>query len=158
MAKPKLTASERNKLLLEQKAKAQMEFFKNNFGIEFRKIYSKQYLYVNSIQNEDWLFFCCKSCLKFQEKGIYSFEPINWTLEEKIFVKENEVEPITITIGNIVNQGILLKVNPESLTEQLKNHLKDIVIGNDDFTKLKNCKNEEDEFSSIKIKIEWRYL
>lgn len=158
MSKPKLTASEKNKLWLEQKAKAQMEFFKKNFGIEFSEMYSKQYLYVKSIQNEDWLFFCSQNCLKFEEKGIYSFEPKNWKLKEKIFVKVNEFEPITIAIGNVVNDGALVKVNPENLTDELKNHLQDIVIGDDDFTKLKNCRNEEDEYSKLKIKIKGRYL
>lgn len=158
MPKSKLTASEKNKLWLDQKAKAQMEFFKKNFGIEFSEMYSKQYLYVKSIQNEDWLFFCSQNCLKFEEKGFYSFEPINLKLKEKIFVKENEFEPITITIGNIVNDGLILKLNPENLTNEAKNHLQDIVIGDDDFTKLKNCRDEEDEYSKVKIKIEGRYL
>lgn len=158
MKKAKLTASQRKKMLIEKEVEAQRTFFEKNFGIIFKKWHSNKYIPVLKIENEDWVFFCGNECLNWTGEGTYIFEPLNWTLEEKIIVEENSVEFITIAIGNNVSDGKLLKVNPENLSEKIKNHLQDIVLGCDDFMKLKDCKIADDEFSSVQIKIKGRYL
>lgn len=141
MAKVKMTAGEKRRLLIKLEAEAQARFFEKKFGIKLVKS-SNRFMQVTKIENDDLVFFGTLGA---------ALKPQNWP-ENIPVIDDNKVvrAHVYLNLDNWPAEGWVFKFKREDLTEEQYKVLQDLAVGDDDFTWFKNVKSFG-YFAEIKI-------